>query len=331
MSPPESALSVANLTIRIRRHHASPITVVDDVTWSVAAGGRLGIVGESGSGKTMTTLAVLGLLPRAAEMTAGTIRLDGRELNGMSQRQIRGLRGKKIAMVPQDPFSSLDPSFSVGDQLAEPLRLHRGLRAGELEETSVEALARVRISEPRARLRQYSHQLSGGIRQRVVSAIALAGEPSVLIADEPTTALDVTTQAQYLQLLRDLQSQTGFALVLISHDLLLVQSMCDQVVVMYAGQVVESGSLGEVFGNPRHPYTRALIGAIPMLRPDHRLESIEGMPPGPDDDVQGCRFAPRCKFARSVCHSTPPALTTTDGSQRAARCWGTEPQGWITT
>jgi oligopeptide/dipeptide ABC transporter ATP-binding protein len=232
-------------------------------------------------------------------------------------------------MVPQDPFTSLDPSFTIGNQLADPFRMHGGLQGVALRRAIVASLERVGISSAAERTRQYPHQLSGGMSQRVVSSIALAAEPEVLLADEPTTALDMTTQAQYLYMLRQLQERIGFALLLITHNLLVVRHMCERVVVMYAGQVVEQGLLEEVFVQPKHPYTKALWDAIPDFDQTRRLISIEGQAPNLTDPVVGCRFAPRCKFAREICKSKLPALSPRPGDERTARCWGTEPGGWI--
>jgi oligopeptide/dipeptide ABC transporter ATP-binding protein len=231
-------------------------------------------------------------------------------------------------MVQQDPMTALDPSFTIRSQLAEPLQQHRHLKGEALETALVTSLEQVQLPASRERLRQYPHQLSGGMRQRVTSAIALAGQPRVLIADEPTTALDVTTQARYLQLLRELQTSTGFALLLVAHDLLVVQHVCQRVVVMYSSQAVENGPVHDVFAAPQHPYTRALIGAIPVLGETVHLESIDGQAPEISDVIPGCRFAARCRFARDVCTESVPALTPR-GVGRAARCFGTEPDGWI--
>jgi oligopeptide/dipeptide ABC transporter ATP-binding protein len=323
------ALQVRGLTVTISLRRGRTATLLDEVSWSVMPGRTVGIVGESGSGKTMASLAVMGLLPRNAAITGGEVLLNGQNLVGMSQGEMRQHRGSEIGLVPQDPFSSLDPSFSIGNQLTEAFKLHTRLRGKALAQALIASLERVRIPSATDRLRQYPHQLSGGMLQRVVSAIALAGKPKVLIADEPTTALDVTTQAQYLLLLGELQRTTGFALVLISHDLLLVRNMCERVVVMYAGQVVEEGSLSEVFDRPLHPYSRALIGAIPMIASAGRLEAIEGKTPDPGDLLPRCHFAPRCKYARTICFSSPPKLSQRGETGRSARCWGTEPDGWI--
>jgi oligopeptide/dipeptide ABC transporter ATP-binding protein len=327
------ALEVRNLTVSVRLRRGGRATVVDDVSFAVPAGGTLGLVGESGSGKTMTSLAIMGLLPPAARVESGRILLEGEDLLAKSRRELRRIRGRRIAMVMQDPMTALDPCFTIRSQLAEPLVQHRGVRGDDLDAALVTALEQVHLSGARERLRQYPHQLSGGMRQRVTSAIALAGRPRVLIADEPTTALDVTTQARYLQLLRELQETTGVALLLVAHDLLVVRQVCERVAVMYSGQVVEDGPGAEVFSAPRHPYTRALLRAIPTLGDGAiRLESIEGQAPDITDELPGCRFAPRCPSARDVCREGHPALTIRSqgaGHPHLARCFGTEPDGWI--
>jgi peptide/nickel transport system ATP-binding protein len=323
-----AALEVRNLTVSVRLRGGRRARVVDDVSFDLPAGGTLGIVGESGSGKTMTSLAIMGLLPRAARVDAGQILLDGDDLLHKSEREMQRLRGSQVAMVLQDPMTALDPSFTIRSQLSDPLRQHRRLHGRELETALVGSLEQVHLSAARERLSQYPHQLSGGMRQRVLSAIALAGEPRLLIADEPTTALDVTTQARYLRLLEELQATTGFALLLIAHDLLVVRQVCERVVVMYAGQAVEQGPVETVFSAPQHPYTRALIGAIPVLGDTVRLESIDGQAPDLDELVPGCRFAARCRFAREVCIREAPAMTPR-GPAGVARCFGTEPDGWI--
>jgi oligopeptide/dipeptide ABC transporter ATP-binding protein len=323
-----AALEVLDLTISVRLKNRGRAKVVDGVSFSVPAGGALGIVGESGSGKTMTSLAILGLLPEVASVDAGRILLDGEDLLTKSEKEMRRLRGSRLSMVLQDPMTALDPSFTIKSQLSDPFRLHRKLQGPELEQAMVRSLEQVHLPAARHRLNQYPHQLSGGMRQRVTSAIALAGEPAVLIADEPTTALDVTTQARYLQLLRELQLSTGFALVLIAHDLMIVRHMCEQVVVMYSGQVVEQGPVGDIFASPSHPYTRALIASVPLIGGSARLGSIDGQAPDISDRITGCRFAARCAYARDVCVSTQPHLLPRDPGT-AARCFGTEPDGWI--
>jgi len=322
------ALEVRGLTISVPTRGGGRGIAVRDVSFSVPAGGRAGLVGESGSGKTMTSLAIMGLLPSAARVEAGEILLDGDNLLAKSQREMQRLRGKRLSMVMQDPMTALDPCFTIGSQVAQPLHQHRGLSRGKLNAAVVESLEQVRLSTARDRLRQYPHQLSGGMRQRVTSAIALAGQPRVLIADEPTTALDATTQVRYLKLLRDLQEQTNFALLLVAHDLMVVQHVCERVIVMYGGEVVEEGTAEDVFNAPRHPYTQALLGAIQVVDDTVTLTPINGNAPDVADVLPGCRFQPRCAHARDVC-LTPPALVGEDDGP-VTRCWGVQ-QGWLAT
>ena len=326
--PRPAALQVTDLTVTVPLRSGSRAKVVDGVSFTVPAGGSVGLVGESGSGKTMTSLAIMGLLPTVATVDTGSILLQGDDLLRKRPSEMRRLRGSTICMVLQDPMTALDPSFTIGSQLSDPFRIHRGMRGEDIDRAMVASLEQVHLPAARHRLRQYPHQLSGGMRQRVTSAIALAGEPAVLIADEPTTALDVTTQARYLQLLRELQVKTGFALILIAHDLMIVRHMCDHVVVMYAGQVVEQGPVEEIFSSPSHPYTRALIASVPVIGESVHLESIDGQAPDIAEVMPGCRYAPRCRFARDICVSAPPAITPR-GPDRAARCFGTEPGGWV--
>jgi oligopeptide/dipeptide ABC transporter ATP-binding protein len=254
--------------------------------------------------------------------------LEGEDLLRKSKHELQRLRGKRLSMVLQDALTALDPSFTIRTQLAAPLRQHKGLRGEALEKALVDALERVHLPASAERLNQYPHQLSGGMRQRVTSAIALAGEPVLLIADEPTSALDATTQRHYLELLKELQAQTGFALLLIAHDLFVVRDSCERVMVMYSGQVVEDGPVADVFSDPQHPYTRALLGAIPEIGDTIAIEAIEGQPPDITAEIAGCRFAARCKFAREMCRAEPPQLTPR-GEGRRARCFGTEAGGWI--
>jgi oligopeptide/dipeptide ABC transporter ATP-binding protein len=321
-------LEVRDLTVSVALRGGRRARVVDRVSFSIPAGGTLGLVGESGSGKTMTSLAIMGLLPAGARIDSGSILLEGENLLQKSPREMQRIRGRRMAMVLQDAMTALDPSYTIRSQLAAPLRQHRGLRGKALERPLVEALEQVHLSAAKERLNQYPHQLSGGMRQRVTSAIALAGRPRLLIADEPTSALDATTQVRYLQLLEELQEQSGFALLFVTHDLLVVRHLCSRVVVLYASEIVEEGAVESVYVSPRHPYTRALLGAIPKVGQTTRLESIEGHPPDLDQAIVGCRFMPRCKFARDVCGSEPAALSAR-GPDRTARCWGTEPNGWI--
>jgi len=321
-------LDVRNLTVSVALSDGRRATVVDDVSFAISAGEALGLVGESGSGKTMTSLAIMGLLPPAVRVDSGAILLEGEDTLQKTPAELRRLRGKRMAMVMQDPLTALDPCFTIRSQLAEPLRQHRGLGGEALERAVVDALERVHLPATSERLNQYPHQLSGGMRQRVTSAIALAGEPVLLIADEPTSALDATTQVRYLELLGELQGSTGFALLLIAHDLFVVRHTCARVIVMYASQVVEEGAVEDVFSSPQHPYTRALLAAIPDVGETVKLEAIEGQPPDVAEEITGCRFAARCKFVRDVCRKEPPKLSARPGG-RKARCFGTEPGGWI--
>lgn len=323
-------LSVESLTISVALPRGQRGIVVDDVSFAVPASGSIGIVGESGSGKTMTSLAIMGLLPPAARVESGRILLDGENLLAKSAREMQRIRGIRIGMIPQDPMTALDPLFTLRSQLAEPMQQHRKLRGVGLDQAIATALEQVQLAATKERLDQYPHQLSGGMRQRAISAIALAGQPQVLIADEPTSALDATTQARYLQLLQRLQRDTHVALVLVAHDLLVVKHVCEHVIVMYAGQVVEEGRVADVFSLPEHPYTRALLGAIPT--PGHRLtlESIDGEAPEPGVQVPGCRFASRCRYALPVCVESQPILSPR-GEERRARCFGTEQGGWVTS
>jgi oligopeptide/dipeptide ABC transporter ATP-binding protein len=321
-------LDVRNLTVSVALPDGRRATVVDDVSFDIPAGEALGLVGESGSGKTMTSLAIMGLLPPAVRVDSGAILLEGEDMLRKTPAELRRLRGKRMAMVMQDPLTALDPCFTIRSQLAEPLRQHRGLGGEALERAVVDALERVHLPATSERLRQYPHQLSGGMRQRVTSAIALAGEPVLLIADEPTSALDATTQVRYLELLGELQESTGFALLLIAHDLFVVRHTCARVIVMYASQVVEEGAVEDVFSSPQHPYTRALLAAIPDVGETVKLESIEGQPPDVSEEIAGCRFAARCKFVRDVCRKEKPKLSARPGVGKA-RCFGTEPGGWI--
>lgn len=327
---PDSApiLDVRDLCVSVPLPDGRRATVVDDVSFQIPAGGTLGLVGESGSGKTMTSLAIMGLLPPGVQVDSGQIMLEGEDLLSMRPRELQRIRGQRMSMVLQDPLTALDPSFTIRSQLAEPMRQHRRLRGPALDAALVAALEQVQLQVTRERLNQYPHQLSGGMRQRVTSAIALAGEPRLLIADEPTTALDVTTQARYLALLSELQQATGFALLLVAHDLLVVRHVCERVAVMYSGQIVEEGAVAGCFSAPDHPYTRALLGAIPELGDTMRLETIEGQAPDISEEIVGCRFAARCRFARDICTTTAPHLLPR-GDGRRARCWGTEDDGWI--
>ncbi len=287
-----------------------PIAAVDGVSLSVAAGKTLGIVGESGCGKSMLSLSVMRLVPQPGKIAEGRVMFDGQDLLALSPDAMRAIRGKRIGMIFQEPMTSLNPVFTVGDQIMEAIRAHdRKASKDELRARAIAALDRVRIPAASRRLDEYPHQMSGGMRQRVMIAMALACGPDLLIADEPTTALDVTVQAQILDLLRDLQAESGMAIILITHDLGVVAEMADNVAVMYAGRVVERASGTEIFDDPQHPYTLGLLGSIPKLEETHdRLLAIEGAVPPPFALPSGCRFHPRCVFATAGCASGEIAL-----------------------
>ena len=306
-----------------------PIRAVSDVNLDLMAGQTLGIVGESGSGKTALALTIARLIPpRLARLVSGAIELEGQDVASMPERVFRTFRGRRIGMIFQDPMTSLNPTLTVGEQIAEPVRLHLGMGRKAAWERAVDLIARVGIRQPAERARAFPHELSGGMRQRIMIAIALACEPRLLIADEPTTALDVTVQSQILDLLADLSAETGAAVILITHDLGVAARMCDWVSVMYGGRLVETGQVDDIFYRAAMPYTWGLLGSIARLGSHHRLESIPGVPPRMDAPEPGCRFAPRCVHARPVCSNEEPALTDR-GPLHLARCWGTEPDGWI--
>jgi len=282
---------------------------VDGVTFDLRAGETLGIVGESGSGKSMLALSLVRLTPEpASRFEGGKVLLNGVDLVALSDRKMRKIRGKQISMILQDPQQSLNPVFTVGNQLEEAIRIHGAARTkGEAHERAIDALREVHVPEPERRLKNYPHEMSGGMKQRVVGAMAMVYTPTVLIADEPTTALDVTIQAQYLRLLRDLQRRTGVAMIVISHDFGVIAETCDRVAVMYAGRFVEHGTVAEVFDNPSHPYTKGLLDSHPRyVGRDERLRSIDGAPPELTDLPPGCRFSPRCELAGPECSESEP-------------------------
>jgi peptide/nickel transport system ATP-binding protein len=296
------------------------IAAVDGVDLSVAKGRTLGIVGESGCGKSILSLSVMRLVPPPGRIVAGRITFDGRNVLDLSPAEMRGLRGNRIAMIFQEPMTSLNPVFTVGDQIIEAMRAHdRVASSAELRTRAIAALARVRIPAAERRLEEYPHQMSGGMRQRVMIAMALACAPDLLIADEPTTALDVTVQAQILDLLRELQQETGMAIILITHDLGIVAEMADEVAVMYSGRVVERAPGAAIFDDPQHPYTLGLLGSIPKIEEQRdRLLAIEGAVPPPFDLPSGCRFHPRCVFADAACGVEDPPLRRIDELHQVA-------------
>ena len=299
---------------------ARVVKAVDGVGFSLNEGETLGLVGESGSGKTTTCLSIVGLLPRAARIVGGSVMFEGEDLTRKSHRELRRIRGRRIAVILQDPMASLNPLFTVFRQVAEPAFFHQQLRGRSLRARVQHLLRAVRIPSPEWRMREYPHQMSGGMRQRIVGAIALAGGPRLVIADEPTTNLDVTIQAQYLDLLKDVQRETGVAMIFVTHNLGIVAKMCDKVAVMYAGRIVEQAPVRELFDAPKHPYTRALIGSVPKLGCKDPLYSIPGQPPNPAMLPAGCHFQPRCHEALARCTAEEPReFHVGDGS--AARCW----------
>jgi oligopeptide/dipeptide ABC transporter ATP-binding protein len=296
------------------------VKAVDGISFTLCEGETLGLVGESGSGKTTTCLSIVGLLPRGARIVGGSVVFEGEELTGKSQRALRRIRGRRIAVILQDPMASLNPLFTIYRQVAEPAFFHQQLRGRSLKERVRRLLRAVRIPSPEWREREFPHQMSGGMRQRIVGAIALAGGPRVVIADEPTTNLDVTIQAQYLDLLKDIQRDTGVALIFVTHNLGIIAKMCDRVAVMYAGRIVEQAPVRELFNAPKHPYTRALLGSVPKLGSKEPLYSITGQPPNLADLPSGCAFHPRCPEALARCVTEmPPDFHGRDGS--VARCW----------
>jgi len=297
------------------------IRAVDGVSFALEEGETLGLVGESGSGKSMTCLSIVRLVPRpAARIVGGAVRLDGDDLLTKSDAEMQQIRGRKVAMILQDPMSSLNPVFSIGMQMREPLTMYHGLRGSALAARAAELLDAVRIPSPAARLRAFPHQLSGGMRQRVVGAMAIAGPPRLLMADEPTTSLDLTIQAQYLGLLKDLQQRHRFAMIFVTHNLGIVARTCDRVAVMYAGRIVEIGPVRRIFTEPAHPYTQALLASIPRFGARRaRLTAIAGQPPDLSRLGAGCAFAPRCPAAFERCAEAPPETAIAAG--HGTRCW----------
>lgn len=301
------------------------VKAVDGVSFSLRRGEVMGLVGESACGKSVTALSLIRLLPQESARTVqGQVLLDGEDLLTKNDREMRQIRGRKITMILQDPQTSLNPVFTIGNQLREAIAKNFEGTADAMFQWAVDALRKVKLAAPEQRMHQYPHQLSGGMKQRVVGAIAISCEPRVMIADEPTTALDVTIQLQYLQLLKELQKDTDMAILFITHDFGVVAKMCDHVAVMYAGRIVESGPSREVFDNPAHPYTQALIASVPKMNVQvERLHTIEGQPPEFSDMPEGCRFAPRCAFADDRCRATYPS-TYSVGSEHTANCWKLE-------
>ena len=319
-------LSLENLSAHyVSQKGSRVVRAVDDVTIRLNAGETLGIVGESGSGKSTLALTILRLLPPAGRIVGGRMMFEGEDLCDKSNDAMRRIRGKRIAMILQDPMASLNPLFSIGDQVGEPIRVHEGASRASAWKRAIGLLKSVRIPSPETRVTQYPHEMSGGMRQRIVGAIAISCAPRLLIADEPTTSLDLTIQAQYLNLLRELQRAHGLALIFITHNLGIVAKMCDQIAVMYAGRVVEQGPVRDIFNTPAHPYTKALLNSIPRMSDTRaRLQAIDGQPPDLSSLPSGCSFAPRCSAAFARCHAQAPPEFNLDGG-RTARCWLVEP------
>ena len=298
------------------------VKAVDGVSFSLEPGETLGIVGESGSGKSMTALSIMGLVPKpAGRIVGGKVLLNGEDLLKKTPQEMQAIRGRQLGMILQDPMTSLNPLFTVGNQLIETLRQHSKGIGRELRERASELLHQVKIASPDVRLRDYPHQMSGGMRQRVVGAIAVSGTPEVLIADEATTSLDATIQYQYLQLLKEIQRETGLGIVFITHDFGIVAKMCDQVAVMYAGKIVESANVRDLFNEPAHPYTEALMRSVPDVDEDvDFLYAIDGQPPTLDQLPQGCSFAPRCPYVFDRCREETP-VPLPSGPDHTAACW----------
>ncbi len=314
-----SVLEVNNLRV-VFESDTRTVTAVDGVSFSVKKGRTLAIVGESGSGKSVTSLAVMRLLPEHSARISGSVNFDGRQLLDETKSGMRSLRGNRLAMIFQEPMTSLNPSYTVGDQIEEVILRHRQMSRKEATERAIAMLKLVRIPSPETRYHQYPHNLSGGMRQRVMIAMALACDPELLIADEPTTALDVTIQAQVLELMRELQQKTGTAIVLITHDLGVVAESCDDVIVMYAGQVVEQCSVEELFTFPQHPYTVGLLGSLPRLdEKREQLVAITGTVPDMANPPSGCRFQARCPFRVEKCAEMPELMEVSVG--HFSRCW----------
>ena len=301
------------------------VKAVDGVSFSVRAGETLGVVGESGSGKSVTMNSLMRLVPSPpGRIVGGKVILDGQDVLELSEREMSRVRGSKIGIILQDPMTSLNPVFTIGNQVRETISIHQHIPRRSVFEMAVDVLRKVRIPAAEVRVRDYPHQMSGGMRQRVVGAIGISCQPLVLIADEPTTSLDATIQAQYLKLLKDIQQDSGLAIIFITHDFGIVAKMCDRVAVMYAGKIVEMGDVRSIFNRPSHPYTEALLNSVPKMEADvDRLTSIEGQPPAMHEQLTGCPFAPRCPYVMERCSvEYPPETQVADG--HSASCWRLE-------
>ncbi len=320
MAHKQSLLEVKDLSVRFSRRDGAPVDAVQRVSFSLDKGKTLGIVGESGSGKSQTVMALLGLLAKNGKVS-GEALYNGANLLTMNDAALNRIRGDRIGMIFQDPMTSLNPFLTIERQMTETLQLHRKLSRREAKQRAIETLERVRIPDAARRIGMYPHEFSGGMRQRVMIAMALLSEPEILIADEPTTALDVTVQAQIIELLRELNRERGTAIILITHDMGVVAGLCDDVMVMYAGQTVEQAPAQQLFAAPTHPYTIGLLNALPRLSDDddQPLQTIPGNPPLPGMATQGCAFAPRCTYADERCRATRPSLEPIEGDAHALR------------
>lgn len=314
----KNVLEVKNLKT-VFKSRGQEVNAVRGVSLTVGEGEIVGLVGESGSGKSVTMKAILGILPENAEVSSDCMKLNGKELSGLSEDEYRRLRGKEMTMIFQDPMTALNPLIKIGKQLSEVIRRHSGLSKKAANERALEMLAKVGIPMPEQRMNQYPHEFSGGMRQRVLIAMALACEPGLLIADEPTTALDVTIQAQILDLLKELEGEYRTSIVLITHDMGVVATVCSKIAIMYGGLIMESGTAEEIFYEPKHPYTKALLRAIPSLdlKAGERLQSIAGLPPSLVDLPKGCPFAERCDSAMEICHQKLPQYKNFSETHRA--------------
>ena len=318
-SASQSVLKIDDLKVQFR---GSPASVLDGISLNIAAGKTLALVGESGCGKSVTSLALMGLLPQSAQVLHGEVNFEGHSLLKLTERQYADLRGQEIAMIFQEPMTSLNPALTLGEQISEAVMRHQGVDKTEAMKQTLSILQQVQIPAPELRIKAYPHQLSGGMRQRIMIAMALVNRPKLLIADEPTTALDVTIQAQILALLNRMQAQSDTAMLLITHDLGVVAEVADSVAVMYAGQIVEQGEVADLFNDPQHPYTIGLMGSMPSLASRQgKLSTIPGAVPLPADMPKGCRFATRCPFADLNCHQQRPKLTALDSGSHQVACF----------
>jgi peptide/nickel transport system ATP-binding protein len=323
-----AVLEVKNLSVSLTAGNRTLVPVLQDLSFSVEAGQTAALVGESGCGKSMTALAIMRLLPEGFVVTSGSILVEGEDILKLSPKRMRALRGNGMSMIFQEPMTALNPLFTVGDQIAEVLRWHQDLSAAEAHARAISLLRAVQIPAPERRVTAYPHQLSGGMRQRVMIAMALAGRPRLLIADEPTTALDVTVQAQIFDLLAELQQETKTAIVLITHDLGAVAELANEIMVLYAGRCIEAGGTESVVGHPRHPYTRGLLGCVPHLKlglhstqPWSDLAEIPGMVPPLGARGADCAFLARCRAASQICRSRPQPALEPIGSDHDVSCW----------